>query len=187
MTPDSEPVLHIDFVSVSATAEHGREMIIEAAARLSEMESVIAVGAIEADANSDFDLAVYFLLPSFVDLEPFGTDPRYVRFLQGTVAPNLKAFGGASVRLEAALPQGGMYAACVAVEAPPETYDWEVSEKLMGWADSQTGDAVYGLAIGERQRYRGIALAFSEQLEAQRPDLDGFEVAFLAGSARRLA
>ena len=41
------------------------------------------------------------MLEGFTYLEPFGTDARYVRFLQGTVAPRLKAFAGADVSLDA--------------------------------------------------------------------------------------
>ena len=186
MTLPVEQVLHIDLISITPGAEYGRDAILEGAAELSEMPCVMEIGAIEAEQGSDFNLAVYFVLPSFTELEPFGTDQRYVRFLQGTVAPNLRAFGGASVRLEQPLPAMARYAACLAVEAPAEAYDWEVSEQLARWAESTSDAVTIGLAIGERQRYRGIALAFAGQPHSQRPAIEGFDVTFLAGRLRRL-
>ena len=188
MTQAGEHALHVDFVAVSDSAEGARDEIIEAAGTLKDMPYVLEVGAIEADSGSDFDLAIYFLLRSFTDLEPFGTDGRYVRFLQGTVAPNLKAFSGASVKLSTHLPEVGAYAACLALEAPEETYGWEVGERLESWAKEQGATNVSGLAAGERQRYRGLAIAFGEELfgEAQ-PLVPGFDVTLVAGRHRRLA
>jgi hypothetical protein len=187
VTSAGEYTLHVDFVAVSESPKGARDEILEAAATLKEMPYVLEVGAIEADARSDFDLAIYFLLRSFTDLEPFGTDGRYVRFLQGTVAPNLKAFSGASVKLPRRLPETGTYAACIALEAPEETYDWEVGERLDNWSQGRTAASVHGLAAGERQRYRGLAIAFGDEPFGEaRPLVPGFDVTIVAGRHRRL-
>jgi hypothetical protein len=188
VTTDGEYALHVDFVAVSEPTGAARDEILEAACALKEMPYVLAVGAIEAGAGSDFDLAIYFLLRSFTDLEPFGTDGRYVRFLQGTVAPNLKAFSGASVKLPMHLPDAGAFAACVALEAPEETYDWEVGEQLEGLSKGYAATSVHGLAAGERQRYRGLAIAFGDEPFGEaRPLVPGFDVTLVAGRHRSLA
>jgi hypothetical protein len=184
---DRNQALHVDLISLADASDEARKTILEAAGQLTEMELVLEAGAIEARLGSDFDLAIYFLLRSTADLEPFGTDERYVRFLQGTVAPKLSAFSGASVRLDGAFPGPMGYAGCLAVEAPEETYDWEVSEKLADWCSSLSGASVAGLAIGERQRYRGLAIVFADQeFASSQPAIDGLDVTFVAGPARRL-
>jgi hypothetical protein len=187
MNDRAHQALHVDLISLQDATGEAAKVIVEAAGELTEMELVLEAGAIEGRPGSDFDLAVYFLLPSSADIEPFGTDARYVRFLQGTVAPKLTAFGGASVRLEGVFPAQRAYGACLTVEAPEETYDWEVSEKLTAWCGSQPGGGVAGLATGERQRYRGLAFAFADnELPADRPAIGGLDVTFVAGAIRRL-
>ena len=186
MDSQRELVLHVDFISIAAMATAGRAAIVEAAADLARIEGVIGVGAIKGSAASDYDLAVYCLVATFMDLEPFGTHPRYTRFLQGTVAPYLRAFSGADVRLDGPLVDSKPFGACIAAEAAAETYDWEVSQQLAGWAESFDG-AVVGLAIGERQRYRGVALGFSDRPLISRPSLQGFDLTYVSGAARRLA
>src|SRR5688572_23360954 len=166
----TEAVLHVDFVSLApGTEPAAREALIDAAAGLAEIDGVTAVGVIEADEDSAFDLGFCFLLRDFAALEPFGTDARYVRFLQGALAPLLKGLAGADVRLDRALTGGEeqAFASCIAVAAPEETYDWEVRERLDAWAgDAGTGTATIGLAIGDRQRFRGIGLALLPTAEA---------------------
>lgn len=185
-------VLHLDFISLSSTAgPDDREHLLEAAAELAALPRVQSLGAIEADATSgsDFDLVFYFLLPEFSALEPFGTDTRYAGFLQRSVAPRLKAFAGADVRLEDDFTGAGPHAACLALMAPEETYDWEVRDALQGWCDS-TGRAsgVVGLAVGEKQIYRGGALAFGEaRLAAERPADARFRSTLITGTAQTLA
>lgn len=163
----SQPVLHVDFISLRNESQQDRQQLLEAATGLADMEQVASLGVIEAGDESAFDLAFYFLLHDFTSLEPFGTDARYSRFLQGAVAPRLKAFAGADVRLEGALMPAGDHAACLALMAPEQTYDWEVREALQAWA-AATGSAaaVVGLAVGERQQYRGLALAFGDVLKS---------------------
>jgi hypothetical protein len=184
---DRQQALHVDFISLGDATGKAMKTILQAASELSEMEPVVEARAIEARPGADFDLAVCFLLRSTADLEPFGTDARYVRFLQGIVAPKLSAFSGASVRLDGAFPGPMGYAGCLAVEAPEETYAWEISEKLAGWCRAQPGVGVAGLAIGERQRYRGLAIVFADQeFASSQPAIDGLDVTFVAGPARRL-
>jgi hypothetical protein len=185
----SRQVLHLDFVSLSpATGPQDRELLIDAAGALAAIEGVTAVGVIEGEAGSDFDLAFYFVLGDFAALEPFGTNARYSRFLQGEVAPRLKAFAGADVRLDDDFAEVTGSGATIAVMAPEETYDWEVREALQGWSEATgAATAVVGLAVGERQAYRGVALAFGESLrQAPSPDPVRFRTATVSGAARRL-
>jgi hypothetical protein len=186
----TQQVLHVDFVSLSPGAgRDDREQLIEAAAGLSALSQVVSLGVIEAEAESDFDLIFYFVLGDLAALEPFGTDQRYSRFLQGEVAPRLKRFAGADVRLEDAFAAEGAAAAVVALIGPEETYDWEVREALQAWA-GQTGASTtdVGLAVGERQLYRGVALAFGETLKpAAPPDPERFRATLVSGRARTLA
>jgi len=185
-------VLHLDFISLSPIAgPDGRKQLLEAAAQLSVLPQVQSLGAIEADAEpgSDFDIVFYFLLPEFSALETFGTDSRYAGFLQRAVAPRLKAFAGADVRLEDDFALSGTEAACLALMAPEETYDWEVREALQGWCDSAAGSSsVVGLAVGEKQMYRGAALAFgAARIAAERPEASRFRSTLIAGTVRTLA
>jgi hypothetical protein len=187
----SQPVLHLDFVSLNDSTDLGdRNQLIEAAAQLAELPQVEVVGVIEANAtesDSDFELAFYFLLPEFTALEPFGTDARYVAFLQGAVAPRLKAFAGADVRLEDEFSADGDFAACLAIMAPEQTYDWEIREALQGWCGKVDGSAAIGIAVGEKQLYRGAALVFSEVPHtAKRPDTGRFRTTLISGKMRRL-
>jgi hypothetical protein len=185
----TQQVLHLDFISLSSEAgPDDRSQILEAAAQLAALPQVVALGAIEADVatGSDFDLAFYFLLPEFTALEPFGTDTRYAGFLQGAVAPHLRAFAGADVRLEAGFAAAGANAACLAIAAPEETYDWEVSEALQAWCEA-TGAAcsATGLAVGEKQLYRGAALVFGDAPAViERPAAERFHSTLIAGTAR---
>jgi hypothetical protein len=79
------------------------------------------------------------------------------------VAPRLRAFAGADVTLDAPFEGLLPYAACLAIEAPPETYDWEVRESLLAWCEGTGTRRLVGLAAGERQRYRGLALVFADE------------------------
>lgn len=181
----TEQVLHIDFVALTPDAgAAGRDEILSQASVAREIDGVVAVGAIEGDEGSEFDLCVYFVLEGFTYLEPFGTDARYVRFLQGTIAPRLKAFAGADVSLEAPYEASLPYAACIALEASPRTYDWEVRERLSSWADAVEGQRVIGVAVGERQRYRGLAMVFADAAIASTSEQAG---TIVRGKARRLA
>jgi hypothetical protein len=181
------PLVHVDFVSLlhDATPE-GRRDLLEAARGLVGLDEVRSAGVIEAREHADFDLAFFFVLPEFGALEPFGTHPRYSRFLQHHVAPVLRSFAGADVRLEASMPLVAKQAACVALAAPEETYDWEVRAALGMWTEGLTAwSSAFGLAVGEHQGYRGLAFAFADEpLTAPRPVVEGFGVTLLAGSAR---
>jgi phytoene dehydrogenase-like protein len=180
-------VVHIDFVALSdkATPE-ALAALMAAAAGLTALAEVVTAGVIEAEPGSDFDLAFFFVLRDFAALEPFGTNVAYVRFLQGFVAPVLRAFTGADVRLEDEMPPIRPQAACLALAAADETYDWEVKAALGQWTEALTNaDSVVGLAVGERQRYRGLALAFSDQaLQASEAIEARFSATFVAGKAR---
>ncbi|MGE0687734.1 MAG: hypothetical protein AB7P33_13395 [Dehalococcoidia bacterium] len=166
---------------------------------------------------SDFDLAFFFVLDGFTSLEPFGTDPRYIRFLQGKVARLLRGFAGADVALSAPFPDVQPFATCLALMAPEQTYDWEVRAALESWT-RQAGDPpraqphlsregglntpdasaspslasqaalnAIGLAIGERQRYRGCVLSFTTtETTPERPADRRFESTLIAGHATRL-
>ncbi|HLF72352.1 MAG TPA: hypothetical protein VI759_09400, partial [Dehalococcoidia bacterium] len=96
-------VLHADLIALADQSDAARERLIEAAARVAEIEHVLAAGAIEADAGSEFDVVLFFALADLAALEAFGTDERYTRFLQQDVAANLRAFAGADVSIDAGL------------------------------------------------------------------------------------
>jgi hypothetical protein len=185
----SRQVLHLDLVSLSPTTRlEDRRQLFEAAAGLSQLDGVVAVGVVEDDQSSDYDIAFYFVLADFAFLEPFGTDPRYSRFLQGELAPRLKAFAGADVLLDEDFEGVEGPSAVVAVMASEETYDWEVREALQSWARAMGAErSVIGLAVGERQVYRGVALAPMEAPEVlQEPGLERFKVTRVRGHARPL-
>ena len=83
-----------------------------------------------------------------------------LQVLQGAVAPRLKAFAGADVRLDSGFAPEAGSAACLAIMAPEETYDWEVREALQAWCEATgASSTAVGLAVGEKQMYRGAALA----------------------------
>jgi hypothetical protein len=186
----SEQVLHIDLIALGDHASAPkRNDLIAAATSLKTMEHVLAVGLIDGADGSDYDLVIYFLLDGFASLEPFGTDPRYSQFLQRSVAPVLRGFTGADVKLETDLTMIDGPAALMAIAAPEETYDWEVREALELWTQSlrATGVAV-GVAVGERQRYRGAGIAFGgDALAAVHPANTPFSATIVCGQARRLA
>lgn len=186
----SEQVLHIDLIALGERiSPQARDTLISAATSLRTMEHVLAVGLIEATEESDYDLVVYFLLDTFASLEPFGTDARYSQFLQGSVAPVLRGFAGADVKLETDLKMIDGPAALMAIAAPDETYDWEVREALELWTQSlrATGVAI-GVAVGERLRYRGAGIAYGgDALAAIHPPNSPYSTTIVCGRARRLA
>ncbi len=183
-------VLHVDLISLKPTTDavEQKDLITEAAALLS-LEEVVGGGVIKAETGSHFDLAVFFALTDFSALEPFGTHPAYSRFLQGKVAPLLKAFAGTDVTIDKPLELFEGYGACLVLAAPEEAYDWEIREKLEQWRDLATGTAsVLGMAIGERQRYRGFAMSFSDApFDPPRPPNSRFETAIVKGRTQPLA
>jgi hypothetical protein len=181
--------MHIDFVAVSdqATPERLNDLFAEAA-RLATLDEVVSAGIIEADSGSDFELAFLFLLQDFAALEPFGTSPMYSRFLQGYVAPVLRLLAGADVRLEGDMPAIAGQAVCLALAADDEIYDWEISDALNDWSrHGSPKGAVAGMAVGERQRFRGIGLAFADaQMTPVKVADERFASTLVAGKARSL-
>jgi hypothetical protein len=161
--------------------------LLSEAAALSTLPGLSAVSCIRGRETSDFDLAFLFEVESLRDLEGFGTDQRYIRFLQGGLGQALRSFGGADVLVdgEATLPAEAGFAGCAAVACGPQTYDWQVRAALNRWTAGAT--AVSGLAVGERQRYRGLAVMFSDR-DIARPaaGFEGFGVDFIHGAYRRL-
>jgi hypothetical protein len=184
----TEAVLHLDFIELAPqTSAADRETIFETAAALGAVDFVQAVGVIESQ-DSAADLLFYFLLPDFAALEPFGTDPSYARFLQGSVAPHLHSFAGADLRLEAAFPAAAEVASCLALAAGGQTYDWEVRSALEQWAEGWPAEArTLGLAAGDRGRYRGAAIAMGEPAGMPSlPDVSALQVRQVRGRLRRL-
>jgi hypothetical protein len=183
----SEHVLHLDLISLAPDlAPEAREAVIKDAVELAALPDVLQIGALEA---SD-ELALYFVLEGFAALEPFGTDPAYVRFLQGSVAPVLRGLAGADVRLQDDFPSdNAAFGACLAVAAPFQTYDWEVSATLTAWRDGlHASSSAIGLAVGEHGRYRGVALAFADEPLPDTATLSPrFGTTLITGRARRLA
>ena len=187
MNQPAAPVLHADFVLLQdgVGPEDIESLSLEAAA-LRDLAGVQRIGLINADpeSGSDFDLAFLFLLDGLSNLEAFGTDARYVRLLQGGLARAMRSFGGADVQLGGSFERSGAFAACVALAGTAQTYDWQVRDALAGW----DADAAVGLAIGERQRYRGLGVMFSNR-PISRPEsgFDGFGVDFVSGAYEFLA
>lgn len=181
-------VLHIDLIKLAAeTGSDQRARLAEAASELVEIDGVVSAGIIEGSEESDFDIAVWFALREFLALEPFGTDPRYSRFLQGEVAPMVQGFAGADVALEEAIAARDGPAACLALMGPEEAYDFEVREALSTWAEgARAAGSAIGLAVGEKQIYRGAALVFGASEQASRPDVEPFRGTLVAGEGRTL-
>jgi hypothetical protein len=179
-------VLHVDLVLLREDlGSDAREGLNYEAAALRDLPGLIGAGVVEAAPESDFDVAFLFALDSLPHLEDFGTNPRYIRFLQGGLAQAMRSFGGADVQLQGELREPSAHAACLALAATPQTYDWQVRDALSRWTGGADG---VGLAVGERQRYRGLGLMFADQPIA-RPliGFEGFGVDFIAGRYRRLA
>lgn len=187
----SQPVLHLDFIAFRpGVSSEQRVDLIATAAALQAIDGVEAIGMLEVDGEGgSFDVAFWFRLRDFGALEPFGTDPRYVRFLQGSVAPLLRGFAGADVTLtpESETIEGD--AACLALTGPEETYDFEVREALAAWAqEHEAAAATIGVAVGERQMYRGAALVFGGRTRtATAPPAGPFQATLLRGAARKLS
>ena len=186
----TQQVLHLDFISLKDPVDsEQRSRLAEAAASLMAMEQVVTGGVLDCVAGSDFDLVFFFVLPDYQALEPFGTDPRYVAFLQKHVAPTLRAFAGADVSVEdeVVLPPRAI-AACIALTAPEETYDFEIREVLEGWVrGAGVSLSTIGLAVGEVRSYRGVALIFGEgAVGPERLASDVYDVSYVWGGARLL-
>lgn len=181
----SDQVLHLDFIKLTPeTTREQRDHLEAVASELVHIEGVLGLGVIEGEDGSDFDAAFWFLLRDFLALEPFGTHTRYTRFLQGTVAPLISGFAGADVKLGADFMGSDGPAACLALMGPDEAYDFEVEQALEAWA-GDTPSAI-GLAVGEKQLYRGAAIAFGNS-GLERPELPAFRATLIRGTARKLA
>jgi hypothetical protein len=177
--------MHLDLVTLAdGCSEDQRQQLLGAARVLAEMDCVVRAGVIEAEHGSDFDLAFFYVLPEFSALEPFGTHELYSRFLQRYLAPVLRQLAGADVKLaEGSFPESAQ-ASCLALAAEEETYDWEVNEALTSWA---AGQGVVGLATGERQQYRGVALVVGKGSARQPAAEDSrFRAQMISGPLRRL-
>lgn len=187
----TQQVLHLDFVSLKDTADRQAALahLAEAATGLTQLPQVVAGGLLDCSDGSDFDLVFFFVLHDYEALEPFGTDPRYVAFLQKSVAPVLKAFAGADVAIEGDLrfAEKGR-GACIALAAPEETYDFEIREALQRWVeDSGAALGIVGLAVGEVRGYRGVALIFGNSgLAPERPSSDVYKVTYARGAVMQL-
>jgi hypothetical protein len=184
----NEYVLHLDLIALAPDASPGaREALIASAGELAVLPNVERVGVIEADEPDDFDLAFFFVLRGFGSLEPFGTDPTYAAFLQTKVAPLLRGLAGADVRLENDFPSIATHGTCLALAAPPTTYDWELSANLNAWLQNYGLSGAVGLAIGEHGRFRGLAIAFADApLAVEAPVQKPFGPSLIAGRARSL-
>jgi hypothetical protein len=185
------PLLHVDLVSLKPeTRRSGSQTILAAAKDLTAIDGVLTAGAIEALPGSDADLALFFVVESLGGLEAFGTDQRYTAFLQRTVAPLMAGLSGADVRLEEEFPPAiAENGVCLAVAAADTTYDWQVRSDLTSWSVSLTPAAMaIGLAVGERQRYRGIAMVFRDKLDSPMPPAPlGYGVLIAAGPVLALS
>jgi hypothetical protein len=185
---NQEYVLHLDLIGLAANVTpEAREALIASAGELAVLPNVERVGVIEADAPVDFDLAFFFVLRGFGSLEPFGTDPAYSSFLQTKVAPLLRGLAGADVRLERDLPPFAPHGVCLALAAPPTTYDWEVGATLNAWLQKNGLDGTTGVAIGDHGRFRGLCIAFADEApDVEPPVVKPFGPSLITGRARSL-
>ena len=185
----NEYVLHLDLIGLAPDATpEAREALIASAGELATLSNVERVGVIEADAPGDFDLAFFFVLRGFGSLEPFGTDPTYAAFLQTKVAPLLRGLAGADVRLERDFPAMAAHGVCLALAAPPTTYDWELSANLNAWLQKYGLTGTTGLAIGEHGRFRGPRhRLYDAPVAVEAPVQRPFGPSLIAGPARGLA
>ena len=100
----------------------------------------------------------------------------------------LRGLAGADVRLESDFPAMAAHGVCLALAAPPTTYDWELSANLNAWLQKYGLAGTTGLAIGEHGRFRGLAIAFTDALMAvEAPVQRPFGPSLIAGRARGLA
>jgi putative ABC transport system ATP-binding protein len=159
----TQQVLHLDLIALAdPTDVRARDQVLQAAAALAEVDGVEAIVAIDAgEEGSPFHLALAFVLRDFQALEPFGTDPRYTRFLQRSLAPVLRLLAGADCLLEEAWPSPRAHGECLAVAASNDTYDWELRQFFAALRQGYETSSTAGLAAGERGRYRGIVIIFS--------------------------
>ncbi len=182
------PLLDVDFIALKpgvGTAQ--RRRLLRAAGRLSALPGVMSGGAIETLPGSDADVVLFFVLGNLFELESFGTDPAYAAFLQSTVGPLLAGLSGIDARVEGVMPARRANAVCLLAAAPAETYDWQVKADLTEWAAAFAPQpAAVGLAVGDRQRYRGLALAFVDGLGPPLPPAPIGYAAFVA-AGRTLA
>jgi hypothetical protein len=181
--------LHVDLISLKPeTSGSDRADLLLAAAQLRSIDGVLLTGVIEGLRVSDADLALFFLLDGSADIEAFGTDRRYIAFLQKDLAPSLAGLTGADIVLESDFPAFRPNGVCLAIAAPPATYDWEIRHDLAAWAASVAPESsATGLALGERQRYRGIAIAFTDNREDLPSTPSRYGALMAAGPARALA
>jgi hypothetical protein len=156
--------LHADFISLRPEAEPAAiEALLTAATALAELPMVERVYVLDPDAGAAYDLIVLFFLDSATAIEGFGTDPRYARFLQGAVAPVLQHLDGADLGIEGDAGDDLPYAACYCLAAPLQTFDWEARDRMNAWRDGlDAAWSVTGIATGDRDRFRGVALAVGE-------------------------
>jgi hypothetical protein len=182
-------VLHADFIAlVPNTPAASRQELVGHAAALASLPGVQAVVTIEAASELEFGLALLFVLDDRTALEGFGADTRYAAFLHKAVAPILETLAGVDVLVDTDFPQSAGYGACLALMAPEETYDWQVRAALTDWTNAIPGAAggAIGLAVGERQRFRGLAVVFGDGPLAAGAGPGGFDCTLVSGRARFL-
>ena len=183
MASDVHDLLHFDLISLKPDdpSSH-RETVLAGARNLKGIETVFGGGVIESAGGSDGDILLYFLIEGRADIEAFGADRRYVQFLQKTVAPVLAGLTGGDVRLDSAFPEPASFGACVALTAPPATYDWQVRKDLVDWTTaSGATESATGLSFGTREVYRGLAIAFFDAMPALPAVPAGYGALSIAG------
>lgn len=180
-------VLHADFISLAPGQTEQAGAILSAASDLRALPGVEKVLAVEGEEEGRAALGIVFLIDDLASLEAFGTDQRYTAFLQKVVAPALGGLAGIDARIEGGLDESRPSGACLALNAPPHAYDWEVKAALESWQERAGAKGIVGLAVGERQRFRGIGIIAGDAPPMAPTDFGSFGITFVSGSLSVLA
>lgn len=165
-------VLHLLLVRLKPRARDGNgEALVSEFLRLRHAREVLRLGCVtDGNAGSTHDLALFAYLADAAALERFGTDARYMRFLQQSFLPAVGDFVTMDIAIDdGPLPEGQPSAICFCLDVAPATYDWQVRlllERLI--ATPGASAASLGMALNDRQPYRagGVVYASPDGLEA---------------------
>jgi hypothetical protein len=154
----------------SGTTDEQRDQLVTSFSGLLPVTEAAALGCVTAgDGGSTHDLALFAYLTDAAALERFGTDARYMRYLQHSFLPLIEDFVSADVEVETGPATGYEFAVCFCLDIPPATYDWQVRALLsrLTSASKAAVSAAVGIALNERQSYRaaGVISASLDTME----------------------
>ncbi|MDI6856756.1 MAG: hypothetical protein QME71_00325 [Dehalococcoidia bacterium] len=165
-------VLHLLLVRLKARDRHENgEALVSRFLRLQHACEVLRLGCVVGSrAGSTHDLALFAYLADAAALERFGTDARYMRFLQQSFLPAVGDFVTMDIVIDdGPLPENRPSALCFCLNVAPATYDWQVRSLLERFIAAPGASAAsLGMALNDRQPYRagGVVYAPKGQIEA---------------------